>query len=58
MEVPVLNFQAKEWKCQPDRWLTKSNERHEFLVGSLNVFTASIVYGITACYISNGSTLA
>ncbi|WAR05396.1 FXDC2-like protein [Mya arenaria] len=45
---------ADTWKCQPDRWLTRSNEWHEFLLGSFNMMLGSVVSGIISCYIMNG----
>ncbi|WAR05112.1 hypothetical protein MAR_020481, partial [Mya arenaria] len=48
---------ADTWTCQPDRWLTRSNEWHEFLLGSFNMMLGSVVSGIISCYIMNGGTL-
>lgn len=45
---------AKEWKCQPDKFLTPENERHEILLGSLNMLIGSTASGVIACYIMNG----
>ncbi|XP_060068058.1 uncharacterized protein LOC132548235 [Ylistrum balloti] len=45
---------AHEWKCQPNKFLTPANERHEILLGSANMLFGSLVSGIIACYISNG----
>lgn len=33
--------QPEKWKCQPHRFLTRSNEMHEIIVGTLNMFLAS-----------------
>ncbi|KAH3878107.1 uncharacterized protein LOC127873877 [Dreissena polymorpha] len=44
----------EQWKCQPDRWLTKSNEWHEFLLGSTNMLIGSVASGFISCYIMNG----
>lgn len=44
----------KEWKCQPDRWLTKTNEWHEFFLGSANMLVGSVISGFLSCYIMNG----
>lgn len=49
--------QAKEWKCQPDKFLTPENERHEILLGSLNMLIGSTASGVIACYIMNGGTI-
>lgn len=45
---------AKEWKCQPDKFLTPENERHEILLGSMNMLIGSTASGVIACYIMNG----
>lgn len=42
------------WKCQPDRWLTSSNEWHEFILGSTNMLIGSAASGVISCYIMNG----
>ncbi|XP_060601085.1 uncharacterized protein LOC132754475 [Ruditapes philippinarum] len=47
----------KEWKCQPDRWLTKTNEWHEFFLGSANMLVGSVISGFLSCYIMNGGKL-
>jgi len=46
--------QAHEWKCQPTRWLTPENERHEILLGSTNMFIGGVISGLIATYILNG----
>ncbi|KAL4229152.1 hypothetical protein ACF0H5_012190 [Mactra antiquata] len=46
--------QPESWKCQPDRWLTRSNEWHEFILGSTNMFLGSVGSGFISCYIMNG----
>ena len=46
---------AKEWKCQPHRFLTRENEVHEIVVGTINMTTASIVSGFLACWVANGN---
>ncbi|ELU10573.1 hypothetical protein CAPTEDRAFT_221649 [Capitella teleta] len=45
---------AAEWKCQPTKFLTPENERHEILMGSFNLFLGSLVGGSLAAYIMNG----
>ncbi|XP_048728398.2 uncharacterized protein LOC125646238 [Ostrea edulis] len=47
---------AKEWKCQPDKFLTPENERHEILLGSLNMMIGSVASGVIACFIMNGGS--
>lgn len=32
--------EPEKWKCQPHRFLTQSNEMHEIVVGSVNMFFA------------------
>ncbi|XP_064595328.1 lathosterol oxidase-like [Liolophura sinensis] len=44
----------EEWKCQPDRFLTPDNERHEIFMGSCNMALGAVVSGILATYIING----
>jgi len=46
--------QAQEWKCQPNKWLTPENERHEVLLGSTNMVIGGIISGVVATYILNG----
>lgn len=46
--------QAHEWKCQPTRWLTAENERHEILLGSTNMLLGGAISGVFATYILNG----
>lgn len=46
--------QAHEWKCQPNKWLTPENERHEILLGSTNMVIGGIISGVIATYILNG----
>lgn len=44
---------ATEWKCQPSRWLTKDNERHEIAMGTCNLLLGATVSGILVCGITN-----
>jgi len=44
----------EEWKCQPYRWLTPENERHEILLGSFNLITGGTLSGCVTAYILNG----
>lgn len=45
---------AEEWKCQPDKFLTSENEKHEFLLGSANMLLGATISGFISCYIVNG----
>ncbi|XP_077999696.1 uncharacterized protein LOC144452472 [Glandiceps talaboti] len=45
-----------EWKCQPEKFLTPENERHEIMMGSINMTLGATVSGIIACYIMNGGS--
>ena len=47
--------QPKKWKCQPDKFLTPSNERHEILVGTLNILYGGSLSGTVSCWIANGN---
>jgi len=46
--------EAHEWKCQPTRWLTPENERHEILMGSFNMFLGGSISGFAATWVLNG----
>nr|XP_002131054.1 lathosterol oxidase-like [Ciona intestinalis] len=46
--------QPETWKCQPKRFLTAKNERHEILLGAFCLFWGSILSGLLVTYISNG----
>ena len=45
-----------EWKCQPEKFLTPENERHEIMMGSINMTLGATVSGIESlllyCYFS------
>jgi lathosterol oxidase len=43
-----------EWKCQPGKFLSPSQEANEILIGSFNTFTANCGSAILACYLYNG----
>lgn len=45
----------EKWKCQPHRFLTRSNELHEMVVGTINMSLASMVSGLMACWVVNGN---
>lgn len=45
----------EKWKCQPHRFLTRSNEIHEIVVGTINMCLASMVSGFLACWVVNGN---
>ena len=42
--------QPQKWKCQPNKFLTPSNERHEILVGTMNILIAGSISGTTSCW--------
>ena len=41
------------WKCQPNRFLTDSNELHEIAVGTMNMTIGGAVSGFLACWVMN-----
>ncbi|KAE8744546.1 hypothetical protein FOCC_FOCC008785 [Frankliniella occidentalis] len=45
---------AKEWKCQPNSWLSTDLELHEIKVGSLSLLVTGTFSSILACWIANG----
>ncbi|KAK3106001.1 hypothetical protein FSP39_010589 [Pinctada imbricata] len=45
---------SEEWKCQPNKFLSPKDERHEIMLGSLNMLLGSVASGIISCYIMNG----
>ena len=45
----------EKWKCQPHRFLTRSNELHEMVVGTINMILASTMSGFLACWVVNGN---
>ena len=47
--------QPRKWKCQPERFLTTSNERHEILVGTMNILYSGSLSGTISCWIANGN---
>ena len=47
-------FQPDQWKCQPTKWLTPENERHKFIMGSVNMAMGGTVSGVVATYVLNG----
>uniref|UniRef100_A0A2A4JHB7 Fatty acid hydroxylase domain-containing protein n=1 Tax=Heliothis virescens TaxID=7102 RepID=A0A2A4JHB7_HELVI len=46
---------AKEWKIQPDKWLSPELERHEIMVGTLSLTIVGSFSAFLACYIYNGN---
>ena len=46
--------QAKEWKLQPNRWLSRKMVRHAFVLGTLNQLLAALLGATFACYILRG----
>ncbi len=47
----------EEWKCQPHRFLTRSNEIHEMVVGTTNMTIAGTISGIITCWVVNGESI-
>ncbi|XP_076823472.1 uncharacterized protein LOC143469608 isoform X2 [Clavelina lepadiformis] len=48
---------SDEWKCQPRRFLTADNERHEIFLGSICLFMNATTSGILSTYIKNGGNI-
>ncbi|XP_026322079.1 methylsterol monooxygenase 2-2-like isoform X2 [Hyposmocoma kahamanoa] len=46
---------AKEWKIQPDKWLSPELERHEIMVGTFALLITGSCSALLACYIFNGN---
>ncbi|XP_049694651.1 uncharacterized protein LOC110379333 [Helicoverpa armigera] len=46
---------AKEWKIQPDKWLSPELERHELMVGTMSLLLVGTFSSFLACYIYNGN---
>ncbi|KAF9410056.1 hypothetical protein HW555_010750 [Spodoptera exigua] len=46
---------AKEWKIQPDKWLSPELERHEVMVGTISLLIVGSFSAFLACYIYNGN---
>lgn len=44
---------CKEWKCQPDKFLTPELEREEIIIGSCSLFVVSFITGVIAWYAAN-----
>ncbi|GAB6019637.1 hypothetical protein CHUAL_001199 [Chamberlinius hualienensis] len=49
---------SDQWKCQPNKFLSPEQERHEIVLGSLNVGFGGLFFGAVACYIYNGGPTA
>ena len=45
----------EKWKCQPHRFLTRSNEIHEIVVGTVNMTFSGSISGLCTCWIMNGN---
>jgi len=45
---------AERWKCQPKRWLSFTDHKHEILLGSFNMFLAASVGGSITFWIFKG----
>lgn len=43
----------ENWKCQPKRFLTEENERHEFWLGECCLILNAAVSGVASCYVAN-----
>ena len=43
----------EKWKCQPNRFLSRSNEVHEVVVGTFNLIIAGIMSGFLSCWVMN-----
>ncbi|KAJ0178589.1 hypothetical protein K1T71_005364 [Dendrolimus kikuchii] len=46
---------AKEWKIQPNKWLTPELERHEILIGTMSLLIVNTFSAFLATYIINGN---
>lgn len=46
---------AKEWKIQPNKWLSPELERHEIMVGTMSLLIVGSFSAFLACYIYNGN---
>ncbi|XP_026737046.1 delta(7)-sterol 5(6)-desaturase erg32-like [Trichoplusia ni] len=46
---------AKEWKIQPEKWLSPELERHEIMVGTFSLLVTGSFSAFLACYIYNGN---
>lgn len=47
--------EPEKWKCQPHRFLTRSNELHEVVVGTSNLVISGGISGFVSCWIMNGN---
>ena len=47
--------EPETWKCQPHRFLTRSNEIHEIVVGTVNMTLGGCTSGVLTCWIANGN---
>jgi len=45
---------AAEWKCQPEKWLSRELEINEIILGSISLLATGGMSAVLACYISNG----
>ena len=43
----------ESWKCQPNRFLTPTNELHEVCTGTFNIILAGSMSGFLACWVMN-----
>jgi len=44
---------AKDWKCQPDHWLTPELELHEIVVGAFSLTIGTVYSALMACWVIN-----
>ncbi|XP_076317878.1 methylsterol monooxygenase 1-like [Tachypleus tridentatus] len=44
----------EKWKCQPKKFLTWKDEKHEIILGSICMGIGATISGVIACYIMNG----
>lgn len=50
----LQRHKAKEWKCQPDHWLSTELELHEIAVGFFSLNIGSLISSLLACWVFNG----
>ncbi|XP_055600534.1 uncharacterized protein LOC129749552 [Uranotaenia lowii] len=48
---------AREWKCQPEKFLSPELELHEICVGGFSMLLMSCLSGILSCYAMNNGRL-
>jgi len=45
---------AEDWKCQPNKWLSKKDEIHEIIVGWFSLTIGSVLSAALATWVING----